>query len=71
MDPTLPMNLKSVIGIQRKLQKALNLACILSTIALTMVSLEAHRKILKGNFQERTVELLWAQEPSITLQIWF
>ena len=27
--------------------------------------------MLKGKFQERTVELIWAQEPSITLQFWF
>ena len=27
--------------------------------------------MLKGKFQERTVELKWAQEPSVTLQFWF
>ena len=27
--------------------------------------------MLKRKFQERTVELIWAQEPSITLQFWF
>ena len=27
--------------------------------------------MLKGKFQERTVELKWAQEPSITLRFWF
>ena len=26
--------------------------------------------MLKGNFQERTVELKLAQEPSVTLQFW-
>ena len=29
------------------------------------------KKMLKGMFQEQTVELIWAQEPSITLQFWF
>ena len=42
----------------------------LRATALTKVSLKMHQKMLKGKFQERIVELIWSQEPSITLQFW-
>ena len=46
------------------------ISCTLSDTALAKVLLEAHQKMLKRKFQERTVEVIWSQEPNISLQFW-